>query len=62
MPEINAAVPGSSFYKDFEDRCIRFRFAKKDETLHEADRRLLGQKALWAAHRTSQGKGSHHDR
>ncbi|PKL06304.1 MAG: aminotransferase [Spirochaetae bacterium HGW-Spirochaetae-9] len=44
-----AAVPGSSFYKDFEDRYIRFHFAKKDETLHAAGQKLLGLKALWAA-------------
>lgn len=43
-----AAVPGSSFYKDFEDRYIRFHFAKKDETLHAAGQKLLGLKALWA--------------
>jgi len=45
-----AAVPGSSFYKDFEDRYIRFHFAKKDETLRAAGERLLGLKALWERH------------
>lgn len=44
-----AAVPGSSFFKDFEDRFIRFHFAKKDETLHEAGARLLGLREAWEA-------------
>jgi aspartate/methionine/tyrosine aminotransferase len=43
-----AAVPGSSFFKDFEDRFIRFHFAKKDETLRAAGERLLELKARWA--------------
>jgi len=43
-----AAVPGSSFYKDFEDRYIRFHFAKKDETLRAAGERLLDLKARWS--------------
>jgi len=43
-----AAVPGSSFYKDFEDRYIRFHFAKKDDTLRAAGERLLGLAARWA--------------
>ena len=37
-----AAVPGSSFYKTSAGRTkLRFCFCKKDETLIEADRRLL---------------------
>src|SRR4249920_2353830 len=37
-----AAVPGSSFYKTRAGRTkLRFCFCKKDETLQEADRRLL---------------------
>ena len=37
-----AAVPGSSFYKTDAGRTkLRFCFCKKDETLQEADRRLL---------------------
>ena len=37
-----AAVPGSSFYKTGAGRTkLRFCFCKKDETLQEADRRLL---------------------
>jgi len=37
-----AAVPGSSFYKTAAGRTkLRFCFCKKDETLAEADRRLL---------------------
>lgn len=43
-----AAVPGSSFYKDFEDRYIRFHFAKKDDTLRAAGERLLDLKVRWA--------------
>jgi aminotransferase len=35
-----AAVPGSSFFREPEHRYIRFHFAKKDETLHEAVSRL----------------------
>ena len=34
------AVPGSSFFKEPENRYIRFHFAKKDETLNEALNRL----------------------
>jgi aspartate/methionine/tyrosine aminotransferase len=44
-----AAVPGSSFFKDFEDRFIRFHFAKKDETLRAAGEKLLELRARWAA-------------
>ncbi|HWP69216.1 MAG TPA: aminotransferase class I/II-fold pyridoxal phosphate-dependent enzyme, partial [Rectinemataceae bacterium] len=44
-----AAVPGSSFYKDFEDRYIRFHFAKRDDTLKAAGEKLLGLKSLWAS-------------
>jgi aminotransferase len=38
-----AAVPGSSFYRSPEEgrTKLRFCFCKKDETLDEADRRLL---------------------
>jgi aminotransferase len=38
-----SAVPGSSFYAPPEDgrTKVRFMFAKKEETLHEAGRRLL---------------------
>lgn len=35
------AVPGSSFFKEPENRYIRFHFAKKDETLEEAVNRLM---------------------
>ncbi len=42
-----AAVPGSSFYKDFEDRYIRFHFAKRDKTLHAAGARLLELRECW---------------
>ena len=34
------AVPGSSFFREPENRYIRFHFAKKDETLNEALTRL----------------------
>ncbi len=45
-----AAVPGSSFYSPPEDgrSKVRFMFAKKDETLHEAGRRLLGMRPTLA--------------
>lgn len=36
------AVPGSSFFKENENRYIRFHFAKKNETLNEALNRLSG--------------------
>ena len=36
-----AAVPGSSFFKDPVNRYIRFHFAKKEDTLAEAGRRLV---------------------
>ncbi len=42
-----AAVPGSSFFKDFGDRYIRFHFAKRDETLIEAGERILALKQRW---------------
>ena len=37
-----ATVPGSSFYIDpaAAPQTVRFCFSKRDETLHEADRRL----------------------
>jgi methionine aminotransferase len=36
-----AAIPLSAFYgDDFNQGVVRFCFAKKDETLHEAIRRL----------------------
>jgi aminotransferase len=35
-----AAVPGSSFFKENINNYIRFHFAKKDETLIEAAKRL----------------------
>ena len=56
-----AAVPGSSFYKDFEDRYIRFHFAKKDETLRAAGEKLLGLKALWARHGMARHSMAYHD-
>jgi len=42
-----AAVPGSSFFKDFEGRYIRFHFAKRGETLVAAGERLLALKSRW---------------
>ena len=36
------AVPGSSFFREPVNHLIRFHFAKKDETLLEALRRLEG--------------------
>ena len=35
------AVPGSSFFREPENRYIRFHFAKRDETLNEALNRLV---------------------
>ena len=37
-----ATIPGSSFYIDPQTapQMVRFCFSKRDETLHEADRRL----------------------
>ena len=40
-----AAVPGSSFFKEMENRYIRFHFAKKDETLLAALNRLKDMRA-----------------
>ena len=50
-----AAVPGSSFFREDVHHLIRFHFAKKDETLQEALRRLadlrtkanVAQNAVW---------------
>ena len=36
-------VPGSSFFREPEHRYIRFHFAKKDETLHQAGERLAAK-------------------
>jgi aspartate/methionine/tyrosine aminotransferase len=36
-------VPGSSFFREPVHRYIRFHFAKKDETLHQAGERLVGK-------------------
>ena len=46
-----AVVPGSSFYQDPRDgRCqVRFAFCKKEETLAEAERRLLRLRPRGAA-------------
>lgn len=43
-----ATIPGSSFYIDpaAAPKTLRFCFSKRDETLHEADRRLAKIKAL----------------
>lgn len=40
-----AAVPGSSFFKEMENRYIRFHFAKKDETLLAALNQLKDMRA-----------------
>lgn len=40
-----AAVPGSSFFREEVHHLIRFHFAKKDETLQEALKRLAGLRA-----------------
>jgi aminotransferase len=36
-----AGVPGSSFFREPENRFLRFHFAKKEETLHAAGKCLL---------------------
>jgi aminotransferase len=40
-----AAVPGSSFFREPENRYIRLHFAKREETLSAAGERLLGLRA-----------------
>ena len=40
------AVPGSSFFREDVNHLIRFHFAKKEETLHEALNRLEKLKKL----------------
>jgi aspartate/methionine/tyrosine aminotransferase len=42
-----AAVPGSSFFREDVNNLIRFHFAKKEETLREAGRRLKGLDRIW---------------
>ena len=42
-----AAVPGSSFFKEKTYHLIRFHFAKREETLHAAGKRLLLLKQIW---------------
>jgi aminotransferase len=44
-----AAVPGSSFFREPIHHLIRFHFAKKDETLVEAGRRLATLRDTWKA-------------
>jgi aminotransferase len=41
-----AAVPGSSFFRENITNYIRFHFAKKEDTLAEAGKRLLGLRSL----------------
>jgi aminotransferase len=42
-----AAVPGSSFFREPVNHLIRFHFAKRDETLKEAGRRLIRLRSIW---------------
>jgi len=42
-----AAVPGSSFFREKTNNFIRFHFAKKDETLLEAGKRLMTLRDRW---------------
>lgn len=46
-----AGVPGSCFYKrgSLGAKQVRFMFAKRDETLHEARRRLVRLRGQLAA-------------
>ena len=46
-----AAVPGSSFFLEEERRFIRFHFAKKDDTLEAAGRRLSTLRDKWRSRR-----------
>jgi aminotransferase len=41
-----AAVPGSSFFREPVHKYIRFHFAKKEDTLAEAGKRLLKIRSL----------------
>lgn len=43
-----AAVPGSSFFREPVTNLIRFHFAKKEETLREAGKRLAKIGEIWA--------------
>lgn len=43
-----AAVPGSSFFKEDVTNLIRFHYAKKEDTLHEAGIRLQNLRKLWS--------------
>jgi aminotransferase len=45
-----AAVPGSSFFREPENRYIRFHFAKREETLAAAGERLLGLRERTTRH------------
>lgn len=45
-----AGVPGSSFFHEPTRHLVRFHFAKKNETLEEAGRRLLGLREAWGKH------------
>jgi aspartate/methionine/tyrosine aminotransferase len=42
-----AAVPGSSFFRENVNNLIRFHFAKKEETLREAGKRLMRLDEIW---------------
>ena len=42
-----AAVPGSSFFREPVNHLVRFHFAKKEETLREAGRRLARLRETW---------------
>ncbi len=42
-----AAVPGSSFFKENITHLIRFHFAKKEDTLHQAGKNLLELRKIW---------------
>jgi aminotransferase len=44
-----AAVPGSSFFQDAPHSLIRFQYARRDEVLLEAGKRLKEIKEKWKA-------------
>ena len=51
-----AAVPGSSFFREPEQRYIRFHFAKREETLIAAGERLLGLRERAASRPASRAR------
>lgn len=42
-----AAVPGSSFFREPINHLIRFHYAKREQTLHDAGKKLLKLREIW---------------